>query len=77
MRHLVQLQPHSRQCISRTLLTCCSRLQEAKKFFWGYGVVLAALAALWLGKEAADFVRVSADNKRVDRSGFEVSSRGV
>ena len=34
---------------------------------------MGALILMWLAKEAIDFVRVKADNKRVDRSGFEVS----
>ena len=32
---------------------------------------------MWLAKEAIDFVRVKADNKRVDRAGFEVSCRSA
>jgi hypothetical protein len=45
---------------------------ETSKFYWAYGIILGALALLWLAKEAIDFVRVRADNKRVDRAGFEV-----
>jgi hypothetical protein len=33
---------------------------------------VGALILLWLAKEAIDSVRVRADNKRVDRAGFEV-----
>ena len=33
---------------------------------------MGALILVWLTKEAIDFVRVKADNKRVDRAGFEV-----
>ena len=48
---------------------------ETSTFYWAYGIILGALALLWLAKEAVDFVRVKADNKRVDRAGFEVMLR--
>ena len=38
---------------------------------------MGVLILVWLLKEAIDFVRVKADNKRVDRSGFEVSRSTV
>lgn len=53
-----------------------AKLQEKAKFFWGYAIVVGALILLWLAKEAIDFVRVKADNKRVDRAGFEVRFHG-
>jgi hypothetical protein len=46
---------------------------ETSTFYWAYGIILGALALLWLAKEAVDFVRVKADNKRIDRAGFEVN----
>jgi hypothetical protein len=57
-------------------IACCGP-QELAKFFWGYAVIVAALILVWLLKEAIDFVRVKADNKRVDRSGFDLGGRAA
>ena len=66
---------HPDQVFRRTK-SLCRHLQEysdeTSKFYWAYGIILGALALLWLAKELIDFVRVKADNKRVDRAGFEV-----
>ena len=58
--------------IPAVLLSSQEYSDETSKFYWAYGIILGALALLWLAKELIDFVRVKADNKRVDRAGFEV-----
>jgi hypothetical protein len=61
-----------RPSVSALLTLLLRNPQELAKFFWGYAIIVGALILVWLAKEAIDFIRVKADNKRVDRAGFEV-----